>query len=131
MRVPIEHGASGQIFSMNVRYDSGCSSMALDANKLAILVAPAALASFPTAISNTAAGRVRVPRVQVEVRILSRDKTSILVPWKLIHCSALPNRRTVIFRGSLEYDCFVCNQPRLQRLYVSRTKAQLITRMPR
>lgn len=36
MRVPIEHGASGQIFSMNVRYDSGCSSMALDANKLAI-----------------------------------------------------------------------------------------------
>lgn len=52
--------------------------MALDANKLAILVAPAALASFPTTISNTAAGRVRAPRVQVEVRILSRDKTSIL-----------------------------------------------------
>ena len=131
MRVLIEHGASGQIYSMKVRYDSGCSSMALDANILAVLVAPAALASFPTTVSSTAAGRIRAPRVQMEVRILSRDKTSILVPWTLIHCSALQNRRSVIFRGNLESDCFVCNQPRLQRLYVSRTKAQLVTRMPR
>lgn len=36
-----------------------------------------------------------------------------------------------IFRGDLETDLFICNHPGLQLLYAARTKAQLVSRMPK
>lgn len=86
---------------MEVHNDSICISMALDANRLAMLVALTLLTFFLTSISSTATGKVRVLHLQLKVRVLSRGMASILVPWILIHCSVLQNRYTIIFRGKL------------------------------
>lgn len=131
LRAPSSAGGNNQIFSATVGYDSGCSRMSLRAADLAMLVTPTPLAAFPVVISNTAGGQVRVPRASIEVRVLSRDKAGVLLPWTSVHCGGNQNLRKPIFREPLEDNLFICNQPHLQRLYVAHTKTQLAGRMPR
>lgn len=104
--------------------------MSLPATDLAMLFAPVPLSSFPSRRSNTAGGPVDVPRVKVDVRVLSRDKTGVMIPWTTVSCNGNQALLKPIFRNSLE-TLFVCNHPRLDRLYVAHTKTQLTHRMPR
>jgi hypothetical protein len=131
LRAPSAAGGNDRVFTATVGYDSGCRRMSLRMADLARLVTPASLHAYPVIISNTAGGQVSVPWVPIEVRVLSRDKTGVLLPWTTVRCTGNPNLRKPIFREPLEDNLFVCNQPSLQRLYVANTKARLASRMPR
>lgn len=79
LRAPSAAGGNDRVFTATVGYDSGCRRMSLRMADLARLVTPASLNAYPVIISNTAGGRVSVPRVPIEVRVLSRDKTGVLL----------------------------------------------------
>ena len=84
---------------------------------------------FPSRRSNTAGGPVDVPRVRLDVRVLSRNKAGVLIPWTTVSCNGNPALLKPIFRRPLE-TLFICIHPHLDHLYVTHTKAQLTSRMP-
>lgn len=116
---------------MDVNYDSGCGTMALPLDDLAPMIASTPASMLGSRNTNTANGRGQAKIASLQVRILTRDKTKVLLPWAPVKCHGYINIRRRIFRGALEDSCFVCSHPRRQRLYVAHTKGQLMSRMPK
>jgi hypothetical protein len=91
-------------------------------SELTSVTPPADLGTLRT---NTASGKERASYAYLEVRVQGKNE---LIPWQTIRCHVhgykkIPCR---LFRGKLETNLFMCNHPRLQRLYVAHSKAQLI-----
>lgn len=104
--------------------------MAIHLNDLRQLMQEVNIQGLRTVETNTAFGRSTVRRAYLTARLLSRDATKVLMGRHVIPCNIYKEISTRIFRGSLEKIFFVCNQPRLQRLYIAKTKAKLHQRLP-
>lgn len=128
--MPVSARGNGQAFTMKIGYDSGCSTMAIPLADIVPMMAPASVDLLPTVFSMTPSGSSSSRRTSLEVRVLSRDATKVLIPWHLVTCKGYPNIGARILRQSLEDSCFVCSHPHLQRLYVAYSKGQLVNRMP-
>ena len=115
---------------MDVSYDSGSSSMAIHLNDLRQLMQEGSIQGLRMAQTNTAGGRANVHRTYLTVRLLSRDARKELMGRHVVCCNVYSGISTRIFRGPLERLFFMCNQPRLQRLYIAKTKAILQQRLP-
>lgn len=121
-------GAFNQKYTMTVKYDSGCSAMATPLSELtSIIPDPEDLHRVTT---TTATGRMNTLFAYVQVRLLSRDKQKEVIPWHTVPCRGYQNIHRRIYRGNLENNCFVCNHPVKQRLYIIRSKGLLMHRMP-
>jgi hypothetical protein len=125
------NGGNGQSFTMDVCYDSGCKSMAIPSADLSSLMTQAGIHGLVSIPTNTAAGKGRAHKARIRVQVLTRDATQILIPWHSVFCSCYGSIAYRIFRGTLESTLFLCNHPHQDRLYVARTKQQLLQRMPR
>ena len=115
---------------MDVSYDSGSSSMAIHLNDLRQLMQEGSTQGLRMAQTNTAGGRANVHRSYLTVSLLSRDARKELMGRHVVCCNVYSGISTRIFRGPLERLFFMCNQPRLQRLYIAKTKAILQQRLP-
>lgn len=125
-------GGTGLPHTMDVYYDSGCSRMALSLSNAQSFLRPNAVQNLPIRTSQTASGPAQSYRVTFQVRHLSRDGQKELVHWHPVRCNCYRNSSNLrIFRGTLERDMFMANQPHLQRLYVAHTRAQLLRSLPK
>ena len=115
---------------MDVSYDSGSSSMAIHLDDLRRLMQEGSIQGLRMAQTNAAGGRANVLRTYLTVRLLSRDARKELMGRHVVCCNVYSGISTRIFRGPLERLFFMCNQPRLQRLYIAKTKAILQQRLP-
>ena len=97
---------------MDVNYDSGCGSMALSLDDLAPLIAPTPVSGLGSRNKNMASGTGQAKIANLQVRVLTRDKTRVLLPGAPVKCRGFVNIRRRIFRGALEDSFFVCSHPR-------------------
>ena len=105
--------------------------MAIPLSDLNPIMAQDSIDELPEIRTNTAGGRAFARCSTLEVRVLTRDTTKEIIPWHTVKCNFYDNISRRIFRGALETNWFVCNHPHRQRLYVARTKDQLLRRMPK
>lgn len=132
VKVSLLDGGTDVPYTMVVGYDSGCHSMAMSVSDIGPLMQPGAVESLPFKRTTTAGGGSRARRLALQIRILSQAGDKELVGWHPIVCNCYENSSTLcIFRGTLEQDLFTVNHPYFQRLYVARSKAQIVHNMPK
>lgn len=68
---------------MDVNYDSGCKTMALPVDDLAVIIAP-----YPV---SAASGKGQAKRADIKVRLLTSDKTNVLLPLAEVSCHGYVN----------------------------------------
>ena len=93
-------GKTGQEFTLEVNYDSGCSTMAMMAVPLQELTSIAPPADLSNLRTNTASGKEQASYAYLEIRVLCREGENELIPWQTIRCHGY-KKSTVTFSGAV------------------------------
>ena len=67
--------------TMDVNYDSGCRSMTHSFDDLAPIIASTPASGLVSRNTNTASGTGQAKIADLQVGVLTRDKTKVLLPW--------------------------------------------------
>ena len=129
--IDVSAGGNGQKFTIDVHYDTGCSSMAIPFSDITVMMTTYGLNNLSKVRTRTASGQGMAQIVSLLTRVLDRHAEKELLAWHETCCHIYHNIGTRIFRSNLESSCFTCTHPSLQRLYVAHSKRQLCLRMPK
>lgn len=73
IKLPFDQGGTGNAFSLDLSYDSGCSSMAIPRSDMTPDMLRVPLASLQPVRTRTASGRFLAHQVTMDVRVLDRN----------------------------------------------------------